>query len=897
MSRPTGRVGRLALSLLIAAVLAPSVAAQSLTDLGVHPPPTDGPYPYSLPGNWLPGTTGFPAQGTTYSDPVFGQTIRRVTNVYPRVGDSTLYNKNGNWNADGTLILHDPNASGVHDIIDTTTGAVVRAHIPWGGEPTFDPNVRDVFYYASGTTLRKFLVPTGASALVKDFGATIGNLGGSVDCVDVSGRYFVLNVNGITQVWDAIDASGRLPGDPAYVPQAAGLGLALPGDAGHGGVFSGSFVATFGPGYIGITPRADGVFMVGSRDSTTGNTYVFWYALDLGAKTMSTPGVNRTPNWNGGDHGDVVSASDGNSYFIGINSGSPGWAVMRWNLTQGGPSTLLVRVGNNNHDEHFSGIPRGIWRDWMVVDLETNASDNSDLGLWEPFHQEIFMVNVLTAAVRRLAHHRSQRATQEYTWEPRVSVNWDGTRVAFLSNYGYLENQYSDLWTVEIGDGTTPLPSVGSLTPAIVAAGTGGFVLNVNGSNFVSSSVVRWNGANRPTTVLRTTLLQATILATDILTPGTAQVTVFSPAPDGGTSTALPLTIAVAVPLTIVRAGSGSGTVSSVPPGITCGATCSASFIGGTPVVLTAAPGANSRFTGWSGGGCSGTGSCTVTLTTATTVTATFAPVPVVLTIVPAGTGSGTATSSPAGIDCGATCSASFASGTPVTLTASAAAGSTFTGWSGGGCSGTGTCAITLTAATTVTASFANIAAQVPLAVALRGSASGTVTSDPSGISCGTSCSTLYPSGTSVTLTASPAPGASFTGWSGGGCTGTASCVVTLTAAGSVQAIFSAIFTDPNPTAGVSIIRAVDVGELRSAVNTLRVQNFGLAAFAFTDPTLAPGLTPVSAVHVIELRTALGDAYARAGLSPPSQPVITPGVSLIRAADLSELQNAVRALE
>ena len=123
--------------------------------------------------------------------------------------------------------------------------------------------------------------------------------------------------------------------------------------------------------------------------------------------------------------------------------------------------------------------------------------------------------------------------------------------------------------------------------------------------------------------------------------------------------------------------------------------------------------------------------------------------------------------------------------------------------------------------------------------------------------------------------------------------------MVTLTAARSVQAIFSATFTDPNPTAGVSIILAVDVEELRSAVNTLRVQNFGLAAFAFTDPTLAPGLTPVSAVHIIELRTALGDAYARAGLSPPSssQPVITPGVSLIRAADLSELQNAVRALE
>ncbi|HEY2311042.1 MAG TPA: hypothetical protein VGH46_08005 [Gaiellaceae bacterium] len=69
-------------------------------------------------------------------------------------------------------------------------------------------------------------------------------------------------------------------------------------------------------------------------------------------------------------------------------------------------------------------------------------------------------------------------------------------------------------------------------------------------------------------------------------------------------------------------------------------------------------------------------------------------------------TGSGSVTSSPAGIDCGSTCSASFASGTSVTLTAAADSGSTFAGWSGGGCSGTGTCQVMLSAATSVTASF-----------------------------------------------------------------------------------------------------------------------------------------------------------------------------------------------
>jgi Divergent InlB B-repeat domain len=76
--------------------------------------------------------------------------------------------------------------------------------------------------------------------------------------------------------------------------------------------------------------------------------------------------------------------------------------------------------------------------------------------------------------------------------------------------------------------------------------------------------------------------------------------------------------------LSVVRAGGGSGSVTSSPVGITCGASCSASFTSGTPVTLTASPAAGSTFAGWSGGGCSGTGTCTVTLTAATSVTATF---------------------------------------------------------------------------------------------------------------------------------------------------------------------------------------------------------------------------------------------------------------------------------
>lgn len=75
------------------------------------------------------------------------------------------------------------------------------------------------------------------------------------------------------------------------------------------------------------------------------------------------------------------------------------------------------------------------------------------------------------------------------------------------------------------------------------------------------------------------------------------------------------------------------------------------------------------------------------------------------LTIGRTGTGAGTVTS-PAGIDCGATCSVAVAQGAEVTLTAAPDAGSTFTGWAGAGCTGTGTCTVTMTAAKNVTATF-----------------------------------------------------------------------------------------------------------------------------------------------------------------------------------------------
>ncbi len=151
-------------------------------------------------------------------------------------------------------------------------------------------------------------------------------------------------------------------------------------------------------------------------------------------------------------------------------------------------------------------------------------------------------------------------------------------------------------------------------------------------------------------------------------------------------------------------------------------------------------------------------------------------------------TGSGTVTAAGANISCSAQCSGSVPAGTSVSLSAAAASGYQFVGW-GGDCSGTGSCNITVNQATTVTAEFAAVTANSsPLTVSKAGS--GSITSSPAGINCGTDCSEAYTTGTTVTLTAQAASGYTFTGWSGP-CSGTGTCVVTMSQARVVSATFS----------------------------------------------------------------------------------------------------------
>jgi hypothetical protein len=238
-------------------------------------------------------------------------------------------------------------------------------------------------------------------------------------------------------------------------------------------------------------------------------------------------------------------------------------------------------------------------------------------------------------------------------------------------------------------------------------------------------------------------------------------------------------------PLMVATAGTGTGSVASLDKTIDCGTTCSASYLYGTSVTLTATADDSSDFTGWSGA-CTGTGPCIVAMTAAESVTASFKLKSIGLHVAVSGTGS--VKTDVDGSVCSSSCDTSYDWGTTLVLTAQAGTGYGFSSWTGCPSANGATCTVNLKQATSVTATFTPL----PIMVTVMVSGSGSVASGGNEISCPTGCMTTFPYGSSVTLTETPAQHYHFTGWSGQ-CTGTATtCTFTVgTSSISVGASFA----------------------------------------------------------------------------------------------------------
>ena len=137
------------------------------------------------------------------------------------------------------------------------------------------------------------------------------------------------------------------------------------------------------------------------------------------------------------------------------------------------------------------------------------------------------------------------------------------------------------------------------------------------------------------------------------------------------------------------------------------------------------------------------------------------------------------------------------------------------------------------------------------LTVTLSGNGTGTVTSKPAGINCGKTCSAMFPSGTSVQLTASATNGSKFGGWRGA-CTGSTTCTVMV---GSSNQAVTATFTAPASLASISHIifmaqenRSFDqyFSQLPAywAANGFPAQQFDSIPSSFSNPGCDPGFPP-----------------------------------------------------
>jgi uncharacterized protein (DUF2141 family) len=255
--------------------------------------------------------------------------------------------------------------------------------------------------------------------------------------------------------------------------------------------------------------------------------------------------------------------------------------------------------------------------------------------------------------------------------------------------------------------------------------------------------------------------------------------------------------------LSVLKSGSGSGTVTSNPSGINCGSDCSESYSANTTVTLTATSFSGSTFGGWSGdySGCGTNATCQITMNSNKTCTAVFniSAVTYTLSISPKPS-YGTVSSSLSGIYCGSggnSCSQGYTQNTQVTLYATPDSGYVFGYWTSdcSSCGTNATCQIIMNSNKTCSAVFNISAGQYTLTINKSGSGSGTVTSNPSGINCGSDCSESYSANTTVTLTATPSSGSTFGGWGGdcSSCGTNTTCQITMNSNKTCTAVFNTV--------------------------------------------------------------------------------------------------------
>ena len=406
-----------------------------MTDSDSQPPPASGTYTYSPPGNFMPDNAGFPAVGESYTDPVFGETVKRITDTYPMAGANghIQYSSKPMINADSTMMITQDAFAGRLDIRDMDGNLLKTNAFSYTNENFhWHPTDKNRIIFINGANLREYDYSTDTSTTLKTFASAATN-GGTLEICDQTARYYVAIIDNLTDlvVWDRIE------------------------DA----LYTGGRTNISGNDYVGMCPDGSYVLVGGDSGWTTS------YPLNHGTNTIGS----KNQLCNALTHGDTMTDSDGVTWFVfdampttyPVNAA----ALVAVRVDTSSPSVTwkyAFNHGNWTLDGHAGCNVIGDNRDWFAWNSEevTNYNDSDPWTPWVSYRDEIILINIKTGEIRRLCHHRSRttNGTFNYYWQPKASISIDGKIVAFSSNMGRTIVNYCDAYTVTTGLGPPAAP-------------------------------------------------------------------------------------------------------------------------------------------------------------------------------------------------------------------------------------------------------------------------------------------------------------------------------------------------------------------------------------------------------------------------------------------------------
>jgi len=432
--------------LVLTSVLNRSSSFAYTTDTAVYAPPA---YLTFLP----------PDAGGSYTDPVFGTGIKRLTNAMTmpdiaRGGVVTSiapeYSTMTPFNSDNTrLLLTHFSYFGLYDGAGNFLGNL-PLEVDTSSEPRWSRTDPNVFYYLAANQrnqLKQYNIGTNSATVVHTFTEYTRISGAFESDICFDGNHFVF------------------AGDHRYV-----FVYEISTDT-KGPVFDtgGGFDSLY------ITPND--------------NVTITWLVNGSG-RYQGIELFDRNMNFlrqltHAGGHMDVTRDDNGEEVLMWVASGDP---QPQTNCNAG---VVKVRLADASQT--------CIWRaDWSMA-VHVSAPDNGGWIFaesyvpsdpippngWIAYTNELLQVKLDGSEVRRLAHHRS-RPFNTYTWQPKISTSRDGSKVVFGSNFGLqailgYPTEYSDAYMINLIDGTPPPP------PPPTPGGFNAVYLGVTGQDYVGT--------------------------------------------------------------------------------------------------------------------------------------------------------------------------------------------------------------------------------------------------------------------------------------------------------------------------------------------------------------------------------------------------------------------------